>query len=69
MRTKLKLHSKEPSLEQIGKHFGTFNKDKGPSIPPDAAPEPKLPPRERLAEMAKRYARPQLRSIEGGKPE
>lgn len=66
-RMKIKLHTKEAALVSIGKHLGMFGKHTGPAIPLDAAPEPKLPSRERLEEMRKRFAMPQLRSIDGGK--
>jgi len=67
-KTRVKLYSKESPLVQIGKHLGLFDKDKS-TIPLYGTPVPQLPPRERLAEMAKRFAKPQLHSIEGGKQE
>ncbi|MTD93920.1 terminase small subunit [Hyphomicrobium sp. xq] len=67
VRTKIKLHGKEPSLVQIGKHLG-LGKDRGPA-PSDAVLVPQLPSQERLEEMRKRFDKPTLRTIDGGKQE
>jgi hypothetical protein len=67
-RTKIKLYWQGGAAGQLGKHLGMFDKDKA-NTPLDAIPEPRLPSRERLEEMRKRYAKPHLHAIERGKQE